>query len=67
MAVRGARRLAPAHQRQQPTVLPLDGDTPAPIRRPARAATTGGAAVRRALTSLGPVDRELVTLTVWDG
>lgn len=62
-----ARRLLLAHQRQQPTVLPLDGDHACADPAPGAGRDDRGAAVRRALTSLGPVDRELVTLTVWDG
>lgn len=62
-----ARRLLLAHQRRQPVVLPLDGDHACAEAAPGPDSTDRGAAVRRALVSLGPVDRELVTLTVWDG
>jgi RNA polymerase sigma-70 factor (ECF subfamily) len=62
-----ARRLLAEHHRLRPAVVPLAdaGDPVADVGEGADAAR--GAAVRTALTALTPVDRELVTLTVWDG
>jgi RNA polymerase sigma-70 factor (ECF subfamily) len=67
-----ARRLLAEHHRLRPDVAALvdaDGlvderDPTAPVQN---TSPDRGPAVRAALRSLVPVDRELVTLTVWDG
>ncbi|MEI4273567.1 sigma-70 family RNA polymerase sigma factor [Klenkia sp. LSe6-5] len=61
-----ARRLLAEHHRLRPDAVALDdvGDPAAPADG---TSVDHGPAVRAALRTLGPVGRELVTLTVWDG
>lgn len=61
-----ARRLLAEHHRLRPDAVALEDahDRAAPVEGTPR---DRGPAVREALRSIAPVDRELVALTVWDG
>jgi RNA polymerase sigma-70 factor (ECF subfamily) len=60
-----ARRLLAEHHRLSWRRAEAEDATPTP--EPAPADDARGAAVRRALGSLSDLDRELVTLTTWEG
>lgn len=61
-----ARRLLLAHGRQHRAVLLADPDGPRTLVPPADEADFGADLVREALAGLPDIDRELLTMTVWE-